>query len=65
MEDKIDQRRYKLLEEFHVDALNIVHNMVIYNGGTFFCFIINICVLSLYKSLFTNLIVIEFQLIVL
>ncbi|EEB12129.1 zinc finger protein MYND domain-containing protein, putative [Pediculus humanus corporis] len=32
MEDKIDQHRYKLLEEFHVDALNIVHNMVIYNG---------------------------------
>lgn len=33
MEDKIDHHRYKLLEEFHVDALNIVHNMVIYNGG--------------------------------
>lgn len=32
IEDKIDRHRYKLLEEFHVDVLNIVHNQVIYNG---------------------------------
>jgi len=33
VEEKIDRHRYRLLEEFHADCLNILHNMVIYNGG--------------------------------
>lgn len=35
VEEKIDRHRYRLLEEFHADCLNILHNMVIYNGGKF------------------------------
>lgn len=47
MDAKAQAGEYEHLEEFKADAQTIVHNVVIYHGGTV-CFIFAVCFLDTY-----------------